>query len=580
MKKTDIKKVLVIDDEEPICQMLANFLTMNEYRCQDTTNPARALEMMKQDDFDLVISDIRMGDVDGLDLVRDIRRQHPAVDVVVMSGFTGDYTYSDILEAGAVDFIEKPIELMELKAKITRVNRERRMLAELRHANKEIGKAFAEMKTANEQLLIEILEREEAEKELSRAKKEIESLVSAIPLIMIEVSMDSVIKRWNGMAEKVFQIEAAEALGVQIDKCPIPWDGEIIGDVVRECATESAAVRLKAVRFTRRNGKEGLLDLRISPVKETAGRFSGIIMVGADITEHVLLERQLAQAQKLEAIGQLAAGIAHEINTPTQYVGDNTHFLEEGFAGMEQIHALYDQLLESLPISGPTEDILQKIADAAEKLDFGYLRKEIPSAISQSLEGIERISTIVRAMKEFSHPGSDEKTSIDLNRAIESTITVARNEWKYVAEIETDFDPDLPLVPCIPGEINQVILNMIINAAHAITEKQRGNGSEQKGKITVGTRLRNDSAEISIEDTGTGIPENIKSKIFDPFFTTKEVGKGTGQGLAISHSVIVDKHGGSIGFESNAGEGAAFFIRLPLHDVSMSSDGGEKSRPG
>ncbi len=564
MKNTDIQNILVIDDEESICRMLSNFLTLSEYRCRDTTDPARALEIIENDDVDLVISDIRMGETNGLDLVRDIRRQCPAVDVVVMSGFTGEYTYSDIIEAGAVDFIGKPVELMELKAKITRVSKERQMLAGLRHANRELEKAFSEMKTANTKLLVEIAERGETERELHNAKKEIEALVSAIPLIMVEMAMDLVIKRWNGVTETVFQIEAEEVLGRRIDECPIPWDAAIVNEAIRECASETAAMRLRSIRFTRPNGKEGLLDLRISPIRIDVSRFSGIILVGADITENVLLERQLAQAQKLESIGQLAAGIAHEINTPIQYVGDNTRFLEEAFSGIGQVHLLYDQLMERLKTSGPVDEILAKIEDAGEELDVGYLWQEVPGAISQSMEGIERISTIVRAMKEFSHPGGDEKTNIDLNRAIESTITVARNEWKYVAEIETDLDPDLPLVPCVPGEINQVILNMVINAAHAITEKQQTNGSGQKGKITVGTRLRDGSVEISIKDTGTGIPENIKSKIFDPFFTTKEVGKGTGQGLAISHSVVVDKHGGSIGFDSEAGKGAEFFIRLPL----------------
>jgi two-component system, NtrC family, sensor kinase len=280
--------------------------------------------------------------------------------------------------------------------------------------------------------------------------------------------------------------------------------------------------------------------------------------------ERAQVEAQLAQAQKLESIGQLAAGIAHEINTPTQYVGDNTHFLAESFGSLEKIHLLNDQLLDRLRAGSSTEDLVKSIGEARDEIDLDYIRKEIPNAIQQSFEGIGRISSIVQAMKEFSHPGSGEKTRIDLNKAIENTIIVARNEWKYVAEIETDLDPNLPLVPCLPGETNQVILNMIINAAHAIAEKQSGNGSEQKGTIKISTGMRDECAEISIKDTGTGIPEAIRSKIFDPFFTTKQVGKGTGQGLAISHSVVVDKHGGTISFESEDGKGTTFFVRLPL----------------
>lgn len=229
-------------------------------------------------------------------------------------------------------------------------------------------------------------------------------------------------------------------------------------------------------------------------------------------------------------------------------------------------------MLDGARTGAPERSLVTGVEAAMERADLGYLRQEIPKAIEQSLEGIERISKIVRAMKEFSHPGADEKTSIDLNGSIESTITVARNEWKYVADMETDFDPSLPLVPCLPGEFNQVILNIIVNAAHAIAAKTGGE-PERKGTIFVSTRVRDGWAEVRIRDTGTGIREEIRSRIFDPFFTTKEVGKGTGQGLAISHSVIVEKHGGTIGFETETGIGTTFIVRLPLSETSGAKGG-------
>jgi signal transduction histidine kinase len=213
------------------------------------------------------------------------------------------------------------------------------------------------------------------------------------------------------------------------------------------------------------------------------------------------------------------------------------------------------------------DDLKREMAAVAEEADLEYLREEIPKAIQQSLEGVERVSKIVGAMKEFSHPGTTEKVAIDINRSIESTITVARNEWKYVAELVTDFDLSMQLIPCLPGEFNQVILNMIINAAHAIAAIE-DNQSGKKGTITVSTRDQGKYAEIRISDTGTGIPESIRPRIFDPFFTTKEVGKGTGQGLAIAHSVIVDKHGGTIRFESEMGKGTTFVITLPTSVIT------------
>ena len=274
------------------------------------------------------------------------------------------------------------------------------------------------------------------------------------------------------------------------------------------------------------------------------------------------LQVQLVQAQKLESIGQLAAGIAHEINTPTQYVGDNTRFLQDSVADLIEIIDLYDGLLDPAQEHRPCAERSAEAKAALERLDMEFLREEIPKAISQSLEGVERVATIVRSMKEFSHPGAVERQLADLNRAIESTITVARNEWKYVAEMVTDLDASLPLVPCLLGDVNQVVLNMIVNAAHAIKGVVGDTG--EKGTITVTTRCAGSWVEARIRDTGSGIPPEIRPRIFDPFFTTKEVGKGTGQGLAIAHTVIVQKHGGEIKVESEVGQGTTFIIRLPL----------------
>jgi signal transduction histidine kinase len=204
----------------------------------------------------------------------------------------------------------------------------------------------------------------------------------------------------------------------------------------------------------------------------------------------------------------------------------------------------------------------------ARQADTNYLVQEIPKAIQQSADGVDRVSRIVRAMKEFSHPGGEDKEAVDINKAIENALIVARNEWKYVAEAVTDLDPSLPLVTCHPGEINQVLLNLIVNAAHAIGDKS-GRDGDKKGTITVSTRSEANGVEVRICDTGGGIPEAIRDRIFDPFFTTKPVGKGTGQGLTIAHAVVVNKHGGTITFESVVGQGTTFIIRLPLDQAAV-----------
>lgn len=261
-------------------------------------------------------------------------------------------------------------------------------------------------------------------------------------------------------------------------------------------------------------------------------------------------ERQLAHKQKLESIGELAAGVAHEINTPIQYIGDNAKFLEDAFADLLKFAA-----------GGRVSDL----PDSQQELDcrvLDYHRAEVPKALHELQQGAAQVARIVRAMKEFSHPGPIERQSIDLNHAIESTVLVATHEWKYAADLATDLDPELPPVRGLAGEINQVMLNLIVNAAHAISELRKP--PDEKGRIHIRTREDGGFAEIRVSDTGCGIPEAIQSRIFDPFFTTKPVGKGTGQGLALAYAVIVKKYNGTIRVESKPGQGTTFTIRLPL----------------
>ncbi len=283
-----------------------------------------------------------------------------------------------------------------------------------------------------------------------------------------------------------------------------------------------------------------------------------------EISERKMLETQLVQAQKLESIGQLAAGIAHEINTPMQYVGDNTRFFQDAFSDILNLLQNYENLLEGVRTVSAVSDLIQLVEEAKEMADLDYLMEEIPNALAQSIQGIEGVNKIVRSMKGFSHPAVEDKIAIDINQAIENTITISRNEWKYVAEMITRFDPSLPFIPCFPGEFNQVVLNIIVNAGQAIAEVIKDNPENTKGTIEVTTLCDGDCVEIRIRDTGPGIPDKVKSKVFDLFFTTKDVGKGTGQGLAIAHSVIVEKHGGSLTFESEEGKGTTFIIRLPI----------------
>ncbi len=316
------------------------------------------------------------------------------------------------------------------------------------------------------------------------------------------------------------------------------------------------------VRDRAKDGRLFWCDTTIKGILGPDGELLRMVAVRADITDKKNVEAQLQQAQKLESIGQLAAGIAHEINTPAQYVGDNLRFLQDQFGNLLKVIDAYAARLDGNAPAKPWHERKAEIEATLQEMDFAFLRDELPVAIAQSLEGIDRVATIIKAMKDFSHPGSATKEPADLNRSIRSTIEVCRNRWKYVADLETDLAADLPAVPCLVAEFNQVILNLIVNAADAIAEKIGDSGA--KGVIRVSSRIIGDRVEVRIADNGNGIPEAIKARMFEQFFTTKPVGKGTGQGLAISRNVIVKKHGGGLTFESTQGIGTTFIIELPL----------------
>ncbi len=408
----------------------------------------------------------------------------------------------------------------------------------------------------------DITERKRVETALEKAHGRLAQIIGAISSILIGLSADGTVSVWNGMAERTFGIREEDIVGKRLEACHLPWDRDRISQGVKSCMETRGIVRLDDVRFTNLEGKGGFLGVTINPIRDAEGNLMGALIFAADITKRKLMEAQLLQAQKMESIGQLSAGIAHEINTPTQFVGDNLNFLKDAFQDLDRLLKKYDVLLSQVKSRKLSSDILQEVDEVSEEIDLDFLRGEITKAIDQSMEGVERVANIVRAMKEFSHPGTKDREWVDLNRAIETTVTVTKNAWKYVAELETSLDQTLEPVLCLPDEMNQVILNLIVNAAQAI-EEVVGENPEKKGRITVETRKGKKWVEIRVRDTGKGIPKEIQSRIFEPFFTTKEVGKGTGQGLAIAYDVVVHKHGGELRFETREGEGTTFIIRLP-----------------
>jgi PAS domain S-box-containing protein len=299
------------------------------------------------------------------------------------------------------------------------------------------------------------------------------------------------------------------------------------------------------IAFDKIAGMDRVIITNKIPLRDANGNITGIVGTGLDITERKAAEQRMASGERLESIGRLAAGVAHEINTPIQYLNDSVSFISEGVTELleyvDKLHA------EMSPKPAADEDV-------------EYLREELPPALLRVADGLSRIAEIVRSMKDFSHADQAEMSQVDLNRSVNSTLVIARSEYKMVADLETDFAP-LPAITCHGGQINQVVLNLVVNAAHAVADVVKVSGG--RGKITVTTRVVDNHVVISIADTGGGIPPGIRANIFDPFFTTKEVGRGTGQGLSIARGVV-KAHGGSLDFETETGKGTTFYVRLPI----------------
>ena len=341
--------------------------------------------------------------------------------------------------------------------------------------------------------------------------------------------------------------------------------------LVSEALAEGFRTGLSALfeyRFAHRDGTWRHFEGRVAVVENAPGERDNVLLIARNITarkeaqaERDQMEIQLRHAQKMEAIGQLAAGIAHEINTPVQYISDNLKFLDDAFQDLGEIFSKEGAFIQRAFVDSFLSSEARSLSEWVDGKDTAYILEEVPKALQQSKEGVKRVATIIQAMKVFSHPGTEGRSSVDLNRALENTVLVARNEWKYVADLELELDPELPKAEVYPGEINQAFLNLIVNAAHAIEAVVGSTGA--KGAIHIRTRGEGEWVEVRVRDTGCGIPPAIQSKVFDPFFTTKEVGRGTGQGLSIVHSVVA-KHGGTVRFETEEGAGTTFVVRLPV----------------
>jgi two-component system, NtrC family, sensor kinase len=561
--------ILIAEDDPLIRKTTAHYLTGKGYSVLEASNGKEALQLFREEKPDTLLTDLRMPELDGMELVKMVVEEDPTIPIIIFSGMG---TMVDVIEAlrmGAWDYLTKPIaDLGILSHSISKALKHAKLLQQEKDyqasLEDEVQVRTIELLQHNRMLEREMKKRQVQEALVLHAKQEWERTVDALPDMIAIVDTEHNIVRMNK---------------TMLDKTGNSYD-ELVGSkcyywVHGTDAPPDYCPHLKLLQDNKSHRVEiyeerlgGHCEVIVTPYYDTDGTLIGSVHIVRDINEQKQAEHekekiqsQLLHAQKLESVGQLAAGIAHEINTPTQFIGTNVNFLDEASKDIISFMEQLQHIIKTAP-----QEIAAAVNTAVEEMDWEYLAEEMPLAISQSHEGVKRVTSIVRAMKEFSHPGSKDKESLSLNKIINTTVTVARNEWKYVAEVDLDLDPDLPQIPLLADEMGQVILNMLVNAAHAIGEKLGDNPDGKKGTIHISTRKSNNGVELRIADTGAGMPEEVQLRIFDPFYTTKKVGKGTGQGLAISHDVIVEKHKGTIAVESTPGRGTTFIIHLPLDE--------------
>jgi two-component system, NtrC family, sensor kinase len=403
-----------------------------------------------------------------------------------------------------------------------------------------------------------------------------QTLLAHIQEMIVLLDSDGAVSYANPAIERWLGYAPEDLIGRRLELLSHPDDS---ASLVAKMEDVAPGVEMSLEhRLQGRDGSWRWLESQIVCLRRNP-LIGGVLLTCRDVTERVALERERERldldrrvSQRLEAVGQLAAGIAHEINTPLQFVGDSVTFLREAVDELVRLTGLYRETLYTEAVI-PLEERRQMMREAEAEADVEYLCRRIPSAFARTADGIDRVRSIVMAMKRFSHASTMDLAPADINEAIKTTLAVCRNEYKYVATVALELG-DLPLVVCNIGELNQVFLNLILNAAQAIEEKVAG--SDQRGQIRIDTGVEGAEAVIRVADDGPGIPAELLDRIYEPFFTTKEVGKGTGQGLALARSTIA-RHAGTLECQSMAGEGTTFTIRVPL-DARAPSTAEERER--
>ncbi|THB77128.1 MAG: response regulator [Desulfobulbaceae bacterium] len=534
------EKLLVVDDEAQIRKLLKRIFEQEGYICTAVESVQAAREALMEDTYDFLITDISMPAESGVEILRYAKEKFPQMGRIVISAKSEKELVEEILTVGVYGYILKPISKDAVL--ITLANARKHQLLD------------QHMRACVEEMSSEILQR----------NRDLDSLVSNIDLGVILVNKDREIIESNRFMKTYFP----QLTGTQtFTCCDVIKKTKVNTDEENRCLLE------QSLQDGQKRENQAFLESALGnkffrivtcPIIDEKGRVVSAIGLYEDQTEQRELEQELLNAQKFEAVGNLAAGIAHEVNTPIQFVGDNLIFIKESFEDITELLDKYEAVLAQVKKDGSLDDkLVEDLEERKEDIDLEYLLEELPQTFDQSEDGVKRVSKIVKAMKDFSHPGEEELKPCDINKMLDSTLTISKNSWKYVAELDLDYQQDLPMAPCFSGELSQAFLNVIVNAAHAIEDVTEG-GVKGMGKIAIRSYHDNDHVIIKIKDSGGGIPEHVKDNIFNHFFTTKERGRGTGQGLSIAKRVVEELHKGSLSFETEQGVGTEFTFCLPV----------------
>jgi PAS domain S-box-containing protein len=568
-----MKNILIVDDEPELRRLLARILASEmEHQVFTAQNADEAVTALQTAPMDLVLSDIQMPGQSGLALAAYIKAHYPDTGIVLVSVITDPDEIRAALAIGLYGYILKPFNSHQVLITVANALRRQELEVRERQARRELEK---EVFTKSIDLKQTTCEREQARSDLKHSNRILheqllfmQTLLDALPHPVFYKDLNSYLLGCNDAFGKFLGREKKELIGHRAEEFASTENAPTIK------ATDSELLRQEfnlTYEANMRDGQDKIHNVLVTKAlfKDAEGKPTGIVGVMLDITgrkQNELamrsMERELMQSQKMASIGQLAAGVAHEINNPTGFVSSNLKTLGDYQQGLNELIVEYQALKAAFKAGSDEQNRelagrIEKIESLEAEMDLAYILEDVQSLIAESREGTERIKRIVEDLKHFAHPGQDKVQETDVNAGLASTLNIVNNELKYKATVIREFG-ELPIISANPQQLNQVFANILVNAAQAIAEQ---------GEIRVRTQQVDDFVEILISDTGCGIPAENLEKIFDPFFTTKEVGKGTGLGMNIAYNII-KKHQGDILVQSKVGEGTTFSIRLPVEGGS------------